>query len=576
MKHGSFPNASGEVLVERWLHHAAARPDDEALVHWVAGEERFAWTWKELLRAAAGFVRTLRQHGVGRGDVCALIIRHHRDFYPLYIAVAALGALPAVLAYPNPRLHPDKFRQGLAGMAQRSGLDWVLTEQSLDDMVRPLSLAAHSTVKGILYPLEWRREAGTATLNDLRDASITPDDPCLLQHSSGTTGLQKPVMLTHRNVLEHLDRYGRAIALTSADKVVSWLPLYHDMGLIAAFHLSLGLGVPLVQMDPFEWVQAPALFIEALAREGGTISWLPNFAYNFMADRIRDLDPECHGMRLDQVRLLINCSEPVRADSHEKFASRLAAMGLKRGALATCYAMAETTFAVTQSTPGVEPVQVEADRNNLALGFYQPAASVPESRTCLSSGRLIPGCELKIVNAKGKELPDGAIGEMLIRSVSMFEGYRNNPEQTSTVLKDGWYHSGDYGFRLDGEHFVIGRKKDLIIVAGKNLYPEDIEDAIAAVPGVIAGRIVAFGIDNAATGTEEIGVVAETIEKDPAGIKALRLAIMQAAMRIDVTVTRVYLAPPRWLVKSSSGKPSRPVNRQRALTELQTNGGPSL
>src|SRR5216117_1356835 len=198
MKHGSFPKASGEVLVERWLHHAATRPDDEALVHWVAGEGRFAWTWKELLRAAAWFARTLRQQGVGRGDVCALIIRHHRDFYPLYIGVAALGALPAVLAYPNPRLHPDKFRQGLAGMAQRSGLDWVLTEQSLDDMVRPLSLAAHSTVKGILYPVEWRREAGTATLNDLRDASITPDDPCLLQHSSGTTGLQKPVMLTHR------------------------------------------------------------------------------------------------------------------------------------------------------------------------------------------------------------------------------------------------------------------------------------------------------------------------------------------------------------------------------------------
>lgn len=563
-------SSSGEVLVERWIHHATTRPAAEAIVHWVAGEERFAWTWRSLTLAAARFAGALRQQGVGRGDVCALIIRHHRDFYPLYLGVSALGALPAVLAYPNPRLHPDKFRQGLAGMAQRSGLDWVLTEQSLDDIVRPLSLTAHSTVKGILYPLEWGRDDEPATLEDLRDASIIADDPCLLQHSSGTTGLQKPVMLTHRNVLEHVDRYGQAIALTSADKVVSWLPLYHDMGLIAAFHLSLGLGVPLVQMDPFEWVQAPALFFEALARERGTISWLPNFAYNFMADRLRDPDPDGSQMRLDHVRLLINCSEPVRADSHEKFAGRFASLGLKRNALATCYAMAETTFAVSQSAPGVEPVRVEADRHHLALGFYQPAASPTESRTCLSSGRLIPGCDLKIVNAGGEELPDGAIGEMLIRSVSMFRGYRNNPQQTAAVLQDGWYHSGDYGFRLDGEHFVIGRKKDLIIVAGKNLYPEDIEDAIGAVPGVIAGRIVAFGIDNANTGTEEIGVVAETTEKDPAGMKALRLAIMQAAMRIDVTLTHVYLAPPRWLVKSSSGKPSRTANRERALTELQT------
>jgi acyl-CoA synthetase (AMP-forming)/AMP-acid ligase II len=211
---------------------------------------------------------------------------------------------------------------------------------------------------------------------------------------------------------------------------------------------------------------------------------------------------------------------------------------------------------------------LSAARADLARGNFRPALEGEPARLCVSSGSLISGCEACVVDVSGHHLPDGHVGEICLRSVSMFEGYRNNPEKTSEVLKGGWYHSGDLGFTVDGEFFVVGRKKDIIIVAGKNLYPEDIEDAVGSVPDLLPGRVVAFGVDDVESGTEQVCVVAETTQSNLQNVKAIGQAIVEAGMRIDVSVGRVYLAPPRWLIKSSSGKPSRGANRERALAEL--------
>jgi acyl-CoA synthetase (AMP-forming)/AMP-acid ligase II len=173
-----------------------------------------------------------------------------------------------------------------------------------------------------------------------------------------------------------------------------------------------------------------------------------------------------------------------------------------------------------------------------------------------------------VLDESGAMLDDGGIGEIAIRSVSLFEGYRNQPQKTADVMREGWYLTGDYGFLDHGEIFVVGRKKDIIVVAGKNIYPEDIEDAVSQVPGVAAGRVVAFSIDDERSGTEQVCVVAEAAAEDEASKKRLRRAIVEAAMGIDITVARVYLAPLRWLIKSSAGKPSRRANRERALAEL--------
>jgi fatty-acyl-CoA synthase len=550
----------GSRLWDRLRDLAAADPEAEAIVHVAAERAPRRWTRGELVRAASQAARWLGEHGVRRGDVCALIVRHHEDFYPLYLGVSALGALPSVLAYPNARLHPDKFREGLQGMSRRSGLDHVLTERALAEVVAPLIGVPGSTIRQMLHPLE----AGALSSADgapVDHPPATPDEPCLLQHSSGTTGLQKPVALSHRAVVEHVRRYGEAIALSMEDRIASWLPLYHDMGLIAAFYLPLLSGVPIVQLSPMEWVTSPVMLLQAISRERATLCWLPNFAYNLMADRVREEDLE--GVCLDGVRLLVNCSEPVRAESHGRFLARFAGHGLRREALGACYAMAETTYAVTQTVPGREAVTLVVDRGALAAGKVVP---VPHGagRACVSSGRLVVGCRVRIVGERREDLPPGTVGEIAVSSVSMFDGYRNYPEKTAEVLQDGWFYTGDLGFIHDGEHFVIGRKKDLVIVAGNNVFPEDVEDAVGRVRGIVPGRVVAFGAEDERAGTEAMCVVAET-ERVGEEARRLAVAVKQAGMAIDVTISRVYLVPPRWLIKSSSGKPARAANKARAL-----------
>jgi acyl-CoA synthetase (AMP-forming)/AMP-acid ligase II len=203
------------------------------------------------------------------------------------------------------------------------------------------------------------------------------------------------------------------------------------------------------------------------------------------------------------------------------------------------------------------------NRTELAKGTVSIAADPDEARHCVSSGTLVSGCEVRIVDDADRDLPEGIVGEFLIRSVSMFDGYRNYPEKTAEVLQNGWYYSGDYGFKYGADYFVVGRKKDIIIVAGNNIYPEDVEAAVGAVRGITPGRVVAFGQEDPEVGTEHLCVMAETQIADAPGQKQLRIGILKAGMAIDVSIARIYLVPPRFLIKSSSGKPSRQANKAR-------------
>lgn len=543
---------TSQLLWNRWEYLAKEYPDKEAIVHWDVLDKPFRWSYSALIKASLGVASGLIEKGIERGDICAISIRHNRFFYPLYMGISAIGAIPAVLAYPNPRLHPEKFMQGLSGIAEKSGIDWIFTEKELGPSIKPLVSSEKSSIKGIFLPLEWISDYLDlkSDFQQIRKRSgkVSPLMPFLAQHSSGTTGLQKCVVLSHKAVLEHVNRYSSAIELSRDDRVVSWLPLYHDMGLITAFHLPLAYGIPSVQIDPFQWISSPVLLFQAITQEKGTLTWLPNFAYNFMADRIRQEDLE--DINLTGMRMFINCSEVVRKESHEKFLRRFQKYGLKRNSLAACYAMAEATFAVTQTEPGKEAVSFEADR-----------------KTYISSGKPISGCALRILDKKGGELPEGRIGRVVIKSASLFDGYRNNPEKTEKAVKDGWYLSGDLGFCHDGEYYIIGREDDVIIVAGKNIYPEDIEDEVGKVPGIVPGRVIAFGLEDPESGTSKVCVIAESPCGSDTEKHELRLAVMQAGMDIDVTISEFYLVPPRWIIKSSSGKPSRKTNKERILQE---------
>lgn len=549
----------------RWCENADKSPDSVAIVHWRAGETPKRWNWGELIRTAECYSAALTNGGIAQGDVCAIIARHNSLVYPVYMGCVCAGAIPAILAYPNPRLHPEKFREGLEGMGRRSGLDWILTERAIEGVVQPLLGSGRSTIRGLRFPFEG---------NDCQDAigsdvprgavhAMRDSDPLLLQHSSGTTGLQKPVLLSHRAVLDHVTQYGNFLAVSQADKVVSWLPLYHDMGLIAAFHLPLALGIPTIQIDPFEWVLAPSLLLQVMSEERATITWLPNFAFSMMADKIQEEDLE--GVALDSCRMVINCAEPVRYRDQEKFFSRFAPRGFKREALSSCYAMAETTFAVTQTPPGREPAIRAVDPRALSQGIARPGVDSSAVKVCVSSGELIPGCRIRIVDDEFNDVGDGRIGEVLIKSPAMFDGYRNYPEKTAAAIRDGWYLSGDYGFRDGSDYYIIGRKKDVVIIAGNNIYPEDVEAAMNDLNGVIPGRVVAFGEEDAEFGSERLSIVAETPLTDEAERRRLRMEIIKAGMGIDVSITNVYLVPPRFLVKSSAGKPSRSANKERVL-----------
>ncbi|MGE5500155.1 MAG: AMP-binding protein [Syntrophothermus sp.] len=561
-------------LWQKWVQNAKDTPDKDAVVHWRGGEEPLRWSFNSLISQATRFASFLKKMNVEKGDVCAIIMHHNFYFYPLYLAVSSIGAIPAVLAYPNPRLHPDKFRQGIEGMSQRSGLDYILTERSIENVISPLIEKNRTTIRSLIFPLEWLESEPTHTefteqINDIQ-SSVKPSDPVLLQHSSGTTGLQKPVLLSHSAVLQHIKNYSDAIGLTSDDKIISWLPLYHDMGLIAAFHLPLAYGITTVQIDPFEWVLAPALLLEAISKEKGTLMWLPNFAYNILADKIHD--DEMEGLTLESLRLTVNCSEPVRIESHEKFINRFVPYGLNPQAISACYAMAETTFAVTQSKPSVPVKVLSVDRQEFSKGKIKPLLDHESTvKMCVSSGVPIEGCHIKIVGENREALSADSIGEIAIHSVSMFDGYRNYPEKTSEVLKDGWYYSGDYGFVHEDHCYVIGRKKDIIIVAGNNLYPEDIELTASQVDGVIPGRVVAFGEEDLDLGSEQVSIAAETNLTDAKELHDLRMKIIKACMQIDVSIRKVYLVPPRWLIKSSAGKPSRKANKERIQSGKEEN-----
>jgi fatty-acyl-CoA synthase len=551
------------TIWHRWCENGDKSPKSVAIVHWRTGETPRRWTWGQLIGAAQLYSAALTSRGIKRGDVCAIIARHNPLFYPVYLGCVCAGAIPAILAYPNPRLHPDKFREGLEGMGRRSGLDWILTERALESVLQPLLGAGRNTIRGLQFPFEGNDylegvepEAPNGAVHTIRAS-----DPLLLQHSSGTTGLQKPVLLSHRAVLDHVTQYAKFLAVSKADKVVNWLPLYHDMGLIAAFHLPLALGIPTIQIDPFEWVLAPSLLLEIMSVERATLTWLPNFAFSMMADKINEEDLE--DVTLDSCRMVINCSEPVRYRDEEKFFRRFAPRGLKREALSSCYAMAETTFAVTQTPPGREPTMLAVNPQALSKGVADPGVYPTAVKVCVSSGELIPGCHIRIVDDEFNDLEEGRVGEVLIKTPWMFDGYRNYPEKTAAAVRDGWYLSGDYGFRYASDFYIIGRKKDVVIVAGNNIYPEDVEAVVNDLDGVIPGRVVAFGEEDAEFGSERLSVVAETRLTDEAQREQLRIAIVKAGMRIDVSITKVYLVPPRFLVKSSAGKPSRSANKER-------------
>ncbi len=513
--------------------------------------------------AVAGYANGLRRLGIQPGDL--VIIAHTQNLESIYAFWGALlvGAVPSMFPTLTEKLDADTYMRHMAELVRLSAVKAVLTT---DEFAPQLQTAVDCQVFGKLENRDW--EIGGEDTARLRDyQSANPNTIAFLQHSSGTTGLQKGVALTHTAVLNQLAAYSDALRLDEQDVVVSWLPLYHDMGLIAGFLLPLVQGIPLVLMSPFDWVSHPALLLRAIHDHQGTLCWLPNFAYNHCARRIRARDKE--GLSLASMRLFVNCSEPVRYDSHQLFLAAFAENGVRPEMLGVSYAMAENTFAVTQTVPGRTAVLDTIDEHSLIHKQYaQPVpADHPQAAVKVSCGPVIQGTALCVLAGDGRTLPDRYVGEIAIQSSYMLSEYYRRPDLRP--FSNGWYKTGDQGYTVNGEVFVIGRAKDLIINAGKNIYPQDIEAIVNGAPGVHAGRAVCFGVPDEKEGTELIAIVAEVKTGDPAERKEINKTIRQeVARQSGVSVSYVHLVGPHWLLKTSSGKIARAANREKWLAEV--------
>lgn len=540
-------------------------PDKIAIVLQRQGQPDLLLTYRDLLAGATGVAKTLQQREIKQGEVVILILQHGLDLIYSYFGIILHGAIPSIMPFLTEKLLPERYRADLSSLFKVTRPSMVITYPEFVDEVQA-AMDGDTSIRGILLTTEFQSPSNP-DFDSIGGCARKPDDIVLLQHSSGTTGLQKGVALTHRAVFNQLQNYSKAIDLSSSDVVVSWLPLYHDMGLIAGFLMPILLGVKLILMSPFDWVKAPVRLLKAVSEYRGTLSWLPNFAYNFCAQKIRERDLE--GIDLSSWRAVINCSEPMRWESHQKFQERFSPNGLRANALCTSYAMAENVFAVTQGGIKYPPTVEFIDRESLQVAKIAKVASSGEPViSMLSAGFPIENVEIQILSERKHPLPDRHVGEIAIKSNCMLSEYYHRPDATEKAFHQGWYLTGDFGYKVNDEVYITGRKKDLIIVGGKNVYPQDLELLAMEVPGVHMGRVSAFGVFNELSGTEDVVLVAEVDTDDTKERERIEDQIREVITRGSAVALRnVYLVNRHWMVKTSSGKTARSANRDKYLTE---------
>jgi 1-acyl-sn-glycerol-3-phosphate acyltransferase len=411
------------------------------------------------------------------------------------------------------------------------------------------------------------------TIEDLSEGATTtlptqrrPDDPALIQYTSGSTGDPKGVLLSHANILANIRAIGQAVAVRPDDVTVSWLPLYHDMGLIGAWLGSLYHGVPLVLMSPLAFLSRPSRWLAAVYAHRGTVSAAPNFAFDLCVHKIPD--DEIQGLDLRSWRLAMNGSEAVSADTIERFVRRFAPCGFSANAMCPVYGLAESSVALTMS-PINRPARVDA---LVREPFEQrrevrPAdAADPHALRFVACGLPLPEHQVRIVDAGGESLGERCEGHVQFRGPSVTSGYFRNPEATRVVMHDGWMDSGDLGYLADGELFISGRVKDVIIQAGRNICAQEVEESAGTAPGIRKGCVAALGIHNPVLGTERLVVVAETRERDRARWDTLRAAVQDlVTAAIGVPPDEVVIARPGTVLKTPSGKIRRSAIRDAYL-----------
>jgi acyl-CoA synthetase (AMP-forming)/AMP-acid ligase II len=552
----THPIVGAGTLVQVVAGIAAATPDKVFCQVRKEGRDRPVH-YGDLVTQGLRFAGHCHAAGARPGSMVVIVLDHGPDLIYAFVGALLAGLVPSYAAPLGDRQDPTHYWDQMRLHLARLGDVVLVTSQAYAEV-----LAAE--IGDIAVPVVTAEAIHRDMLAPAPLASPASDAIAFVQHSSGTTGARKGVALSHRAVLEQVRIYAAELRLTAADRVISWLPLYHDMGLIAGFLVPLLSGTPLVLLDPFEWVAAPQSLLAAITEHRGTLVWLPNFAFHFMA---RARIPAGAATDLSSVRAFVNCSEPCKKEAFDVFLDRYAAHGVTRQSLQICYAMAEMVFAVTQTPLDREVVPIAVSRSALAAGeLVSPPPDEEDATSLMPVGSPLPTVQLAILDEDGKPLADRRIGEVAVSASYMASGYHREEKLTRAAWHGGWYRTGDLGVIKDGVLYITGRKKDVIIVNGKNIYAHDVEDVVNSVAGVKPGRCVCFGRPNALIGSEALYVVAESeqaSDSHPAIMRAIKGAVQA---RMGITVTKVAIVAPKWLIKTSSGKISRKENALKYLT----------
>lgn len=530
---------AAETLVSRFATVVDSR-NGATFSTFLSGGRTEPISFSELSVRSRSYAERYREMGVKAGDLIIIILQHTPHLFYSYLGAILAGAVPSFMPFPSPKQRADIYWRDhnalFARIAPRLIVTYAENLASAKEVTAGFSIPTLIAQDGIL---------GTAASAALESAGS--NSVACLQHSSGTTGLKKGVMLTHRAILDQVDTYSRAIGLGPDDVIGSWLPLYHDMGFIACFMTSVLMGTHLIALDPFEWVMRPTQLLDAIQKYRATFIWLPNFAFSHIANGAR----ESASWDLSSMRAFINCSEPCKVATFDRFLQRFGECGVTREKLQVCYAMAENVFAVTQTPSG-----------EMAKTFLpsEPGRTLP----LLSCGQPVDGVELEIRDPEDRPLVDATVGEVCLRSPFMFDGYYKLPEKTAERLRDGWYHTGDLGLMHDGELYITGRMDDMLVINGRNYYAHEIESIVSDISGTLPGRNVAIGIDDRLTDST---VVVVLVECRPEAVDSeVALEVRRRVLEtLGLAIHSVVPVGQGELVKTTSGKISRTKNRELYL-----------
>ena len=553
------PPEAARTLGEVLEYHATHQPARVA-VRLLEDAAEFPIRYGELYDASLGFAARLVEAGLSPGETVAIMLPTCREYLYAFYGTLLAGGIPVPL-YPPARLSTlEDHLTRHVGILRNAAATILITVPEAQTVARLLR-ARVQTLRAVRVPADLAGDGG-----GFAPLRARAHDTAFLQYTSGSTGNPKGVVLTHANLLANVRAMARAARASAEDVFVSWLPLYHDMGLIGGCFATLYLGMPVVLMSPLAFLARPAAWLHAIHRHRGTISGGPNFAFELCLRRIRD--EEIEGLDLASWRFAFNGAEPVSAATLEAFEARFRPYGLRENALAPVYGLAECSVGLAFTPPGERWREDRIDREALARhGVARPARAddaAPLRVVCC--GTPIPEHELRIVDAFGLELPERHEGRLQFRGPSATPGYYRNAEATRALFDGDWLNTGDRAYLADGRLYITGREKDVIIRGGRNLVPYELEEAVGAIAGVRRGCVAAFGVPDPVTGTERLVVLAEVRDEKRAPREEIRRRIVEASVAVfGEPPDEVVLAPAHTVPKTSSGKIRRAAAREYYL-----------